>query len=81
MKKIRALVRATGGGRYAVKVEGIGNDGHEVVTYKKMTITDPERCARHCAGAYVKGYNQAVEDFSKKLIADLLVQHDGKYGK
>jgi hypothetical protein len=69
MMPVKARVRATGKNGYVVKVEGIGEDGKEAARYSsaKQQNTSPELCARQCAGAYVKGYNQAVQDVCELL--------------
>lgn len=61
MRLIKAKVKPVGKKTYRVVVEGLATSPQEKAEYKGEQL-DPEITARQNAGAYVKGYNQAVDD-------------------
>lgn len=78
MKRIKARVRAGGNGSYMVKVEGLGRDGDEVARYTKSDQVATEQCARASAGAFVRGYNQAVMDVTEAIKEAIVETYAGK---
>lgn len=70
MRPIKAKVKPVGKKTYKVIIEGLDTAPLEKAEYSGEQ-PDPEITARQNAGAYVKGYNQALADVAEALETQL----------
>jgi hypothetical protein len=78
MKQILAKIRPVGKKTYTVIIEGIDRDGQEQARYQaEFADITPELCARKCAGAYTKGYNDAVHHVTLQIEEQLKQARSG----